>query len=413
MDESRVSRRRLWAISTLTLVVAAAGAGLYASRRDSRVAEVLTKDDLDLRLGTCAVADVEVILNEVGTIEPIVKVDVKSSLSGRVTDLLVRAGDRVRRGQVLARVEPDVNQAQTLSAVRSDLRLAEIRARDAERDLEAQTRLHRERYISDQQLREYEVRRDTASEALEAARTRMRIVEESGIPMSGTISTSQHVNLVSPMEGTVIKKNVEVGQTVTSGMSSFNEGTVIYTVADLRSMLIKAAINEVDIGKIAVGMPVTVTVDAFPYRRYDGVVSYIAPAARLNDKVKVFDVEVSPRDQVPDFRAGMTANIEVHGDRVEDTLSVPLEAVARRETGTVVYVLRRGFAAPGSGETRPRRLASGRYDISPCWPRFFEERPVEIGLVGLERAQILKGLQAGEEVALEIPSRPRSFEEED
>ena len=123
------------------------------------------------------------------------------------------------------------------------------------------------------------------AEALDAARTKNLIVKESGIPIDSQISTTQRVNVVSPMDGTVIKKNVEVGQTVTSGVSSFNEGTALYTVADVGSMLIKAAINEVDIGRVRLQMPVVISIDAFPYRRFDGIVT---GAAEKGTWVRIF-----------------------------------------------------------------------------------------------------------------------------
>ncbi|MGH2652468.1 MAG: efflux RND transporter periplasmic adaptor subunit, partial [Actinomycetota bacterium] len=278
---------------------------------------------------------------------------------------------------------------------------------------ETNTRLHQEGFVSDTQLKDFRVRFDTATENLGAARTKARIVEESGIPLEGRISTARRVNIVSPMNGYVIKKNVEVGQTVTSGVSSFNEGTVLYTVADVRSMLIKASINEVDIGKVRLGMPVVITVDAFPYRRFDGTVTHISPAARLSDKVKVFDIEVSLGEQVPDFRAGMTANVEVRGDKVEKTLSVPVEAIFAKNDGEVVYVLKDPFDAETEDGKTARKTKSGKYDVSDVWQRYFEERPVQVGLVSLERAQILEGPADGTQVALENPTRPRQVDDED
>ncbi len=410
-----IRRRRRWPwILILVVVVGAAGVGIGAMRGGGSGGSAKVKaDDLDLRLGKSDVQDIQVAVDEVGTIEPVVKVDVKSTLSGKVTDLLVREGDRVRGGEVLARVEPDVNQAQTLAAVRSELKLSEIRAADAKRDLETNERLHREGYLSDTEMKNFRVKFDTSVEDLEAAKTRIRIVEESGIPLGGQISTTQRVNIVSPMEGYVIKKNVEVGQTVTSGISSFNEGTVIYTVADLQSMLIKASINEVDIGRVRLGMPVVITVDAFPYRRFDGSLTHISPAARLKDKVKVFDVEVTLKEQIPDFRAGMTANIEVRGDKVAKALSVPSEAVFKKSDREIVYVLKKTFDEPKAGERPPRKTKSGKYDVSDTWQRFFEERRVKVGLASLERAQILEGIPSGVEVALEDPTKPRAVEEED
>jgi len=406
-------RRRRWPwLLLLVVLVGSAAAVALAAKGPGKNGTVIAPDDLEVRTGKSEVADVEVTVAEVGTIEPSVKVDVKSALSGKVTELLVRAGDRVARGQVLARVEPDVNQAQTFSAVRSDLRMAEIHVADARRDLETNTRLHGEGYVSDRALFDFQVKLDTALESLEAARAKNRIVEESGIPPGGTIATTQRANIVAPMDGVVIARNVEVGQTVTSGVSSFNEGTVLFTVADLGSMLIKASVNEVDIGRIRAGMRATITVDAFPYQHYEGTVTHISPAARLAERVKVFDIEVELARQVPEFRAGMTANIGIRGDRAEQVLSVPVEAIIKRDEREVVYVLKTTFAPQAPGEKSPRKLRSGKLDVSETWQRFFEERPVEVGLSSLERAQVLAGLDAGVQVALEDPTRPRQIQED-
>lgn len=409
------ARRRRWpwfaggAGAVLLLVAALA---LVSQKSQAKGGQTVSPEDFDLRLGKADIADIQVVVSEVGGIEPTVKVDVKSPLSGKVTDLLVREGDKVNRGRVLARVEPDVNQAQTLSAVRSEGTLAQIKAENAAREYERNKRLHDEGYISDQALKDFQVNLDTTREDLAAAQTRIRIVQESGVPIEGQISTTQRVNVVSPMDGFVIKKDVEVGQTVTSGMSSFNEGTPLYTVADVSTMLIKAAINEVDIGRVRLQLPVRITVDAFPYRKFDGVVTHISPAARMKDKVKVFDVEVTLARQVPEFRAGMTANIEVLGDKVQQALAVPVEGVIRKDGRQVVYVLKKTFDELKAGERKPRKLASGKLDVSDCWKRFFEEREVEVGLAGLEKAQILKGLTRGAEIALEDPTRPRQVEQE-
>jgi HlyD family secretion protein len=410
--KARRRRRWPWFAGGACLLVLIGAVLAMGQKGQTKSGRSVSPDDFDLRLGKAEIADIQVAVNEVGAIEPTVKVDVKSTLSGKVTDLLVREGERVVRGQVLARVEPDVNQAQTLSAVRSGMNLAQIQAENATKDLDRNKRLHEEGYISDMSLKDFQLKFDTTLEDLAAARTRMRIVEESGVPIEGQISTTQRVNIVSPMDGCVIKKNVEVGQTVTSGVSSFNEGTALYTVADVNTMLIKAAINEVDIGRVRLGMPVRITVDAFPYRKFDGTVTHISPAARMKERVKVFDVEVTLARQTPEFRAGMTANIEVLGDRVEKTLSAPVEAVFRKDGRQVVYALKKSFDEPKAGERKPRKLKTGKLDVSDCWQRFFEERDVEVGLAGLERAQVLKGLTAGTEVALEDPTRPRRVDEE-
>jgi HlyD family secretion protein len=406
-------RRRplLWVGLPLVLVVVLV-ALFFIRRGDAHTRNGLTGDDLDIRLGRSSISDIQVAVNEVGTIEPVVKVDVKSTLSGEVTDLLVREGDRVAKGQVIARVQPDVNQAQTLSQVRSGLNMAQLTQADAQRNFDNNSKLHEEGLVSGESVKDYKMRLDTALEDLESARTKMRIVVESGIPLDKPISTNQRINIISPMDGYIINKNVEVGQTVMSGVSSFNEGTAIYTVADVGDMLIKASVNEVDIGRVRMGAPVVITVDAFPYRKFDGKVTHISPAAHLKDKIKVFDTEVTLVQQVPEFRAGMTANIEIRGERVEKAMSVPVEAIFKKDGKEVVYLLKSTFDEPKAGEKKPRKTKADKYDVSEVWQRFFEERPVKVGVVSLERAQILEGVPADVDLALENPKRPRQVDDE-
>ncbi|MGH9869933.1 MAG: efflux RND transporter periplasmic adaptor subunit [Candidatus Polarisedimenticolia bacterium] len=405
---SRTKRRR-WVLGVVSLLVVSAIV-LTVSYRQALFARDKKgpgPDDLDLRVGKAEIADVQIAVTEVGTIEPVVKVDVKSTLSGTVKAILVREGDRVKAGQTLARVEPDVNQAKTLSAVRSEVTVAGINLEKARKDLESNKSLFQEGYIAEELMRQLDQRFDMAQEEYNQAQTEFNIVVQSGIPLDKEISTAGSVNVLAPMDGYVIKKNIEIGQTVMSGVSSFNEGTAMFTVADVSSMLIKASINEVEVGRVRLKQRVEVTVDAFPYRRYGGAVTHISPAARLKDKVKVFDIEVSLDEQNPDFRAGMTANIEVKGDRVEKALSVPIEAIFRRASGEAVYVLKDEFEEPKAGERPAKRNASGKIDVSESWQRFFEERPVKVGLASLERVQVLDGLAEGVKIALEDPSKPR------
>ena len=133
------------------------------------------------------------------------------------------------------------------------------------------------------------------------------------------------------MDGVVLTKNVEIGESITCGVSSFNAGTVLFSVADVSKMIVKAGVNEVDIGKIHVGMPVKVTLDAYPKISFAGRIDRIAPAVRIDDKVRVFDVEIRLDAQGRELRSGMTANIEVNGERKDKVLTVPVESVFQRD----------------------------------------------------------------------------------
>ncbi|HNX48720.1 MAG TPA: efflux RND transporter periplasmic adaptor subunit [Thermoanaerobaculaceae bacterium] len=394
-----MARKRTWII-VAAIGTAVVGATVALATRQGN-GEAGKKDELAVTKVEKTNVQVEVL--EVGTVEPGIKVEVKSALSGKLVELPVREGDVVKKGQLLAAVEPDVNQAQTLATVRRSVNQAEIEFTAAQKDFKGKEELLRAGLLSIEAHRDSETRYRTAEEALEAAREKSQIVQASGIPI--TANASQLANITAPMDGVVIRRPVELGEAVT-GAGSFNAGTVIATIADLSTMLVKAGVNEVDIGKVRLGEIVSVTLDAYPKVRFPGKVARIAPAARLQDQVKVFDVEIALDSQGKELRTGMTANISVKGDRVDSVLAVPVEAVFRRDEGDVVYVKK--AATPEKGGKQPAPKATP--DPRDAWKQRFEERKVETGLASLAKVQVISGLVAGEEIALEDPTKTKKKE---
>ena len=359
------------------------------------------------RLGKVQSEDLQVSVREVGVVDPEIKVDVKSAVSGRVLGIRVREGDVVKTGQVLAEVEPDVNQAQSLADVKGAVSQADIKLRDAERELAAQQALFDAGLIGGQTLSNFKTARDLAADALANTRSRYQIVEDHGIPISGA-SASQKARVTAPMSGVVIKKDVELGETVTSGVSSFNEGTVMFTVADLKSLIIRVNLNEVDIAKVRVGQPVRVTLDAYPQKIFTGKVRFVAPAAKVVDKIKVFEIEVALDDLDEAFRTGMSANVEILGDRRARALSIPLEALQRREGETVVYRLKPNLGPKQIDKAREALDGRSKFVwLSENWKDYFEPVTVNAGVATLERVEIKSGLRPGDQVALEDVTRKK------
>jgi RND family efflux transporter MFP subunit len=402
--------KKRWIFGVLALVL---GAGaVIAAVRSSKSAKP-GGDELPFRLGKAQIEDLQVSVREVGAVDPVDKVDVKSAVSGRVTAIRVREGDAVKVGQVLAEVEPDVNQAQTLSDVQGAVAQALVKLHDAERSLLVQQALFDNGLISRDALRPYVTGRDLAAADLHSAKSRYQIVEDRGIPISGDASTQQ-ARVTSPMAGVVITKGIQLGQTVTSGVSSFNEGTVLFTVANLKSMIIRVNLNEVDIAKVKVGEPVRVTLDAYPQKTFTGRVRFVAPAAKLQDKIKVFEVEVAIDALEDSFRTGMSANVEILGERRPATLSIPLEALQRRDGRTVAYRLKSGLSA--SAISKAKDGLSGRNKfvwLADHWRDYFDTVPVSAGIATLERVEVLavlaggRSLRQGEQVCLEDPTRKK------
>jgi HlyD family secretion protein len=401
--------KKRWIIGIAGVVLI--GGALLAARGRGKPAA--GADATPFRLGKVQAEDLQVSVREVGVVDPITKVDVKSAVSGRVIGLKVRDGAVVHTGQVLAEIEPDVNQAQSLSDVQAAVTEAKLKLKDAERIYNSQNALYDAGLLGSQALKDAQTGRDLAAEGLKAAQMRYQIVEQRGIPISGN-AASQKAIVTSPMNGVVITKGVELGETVTSGVSSFNAGTVLFTVADLKSLIIRVDLNEVDIAKVHVGQPVRITLDAYPQKTFTGKVKFVAPAAKLVDKIKVFPIEISIDELSDSFRTGMSANVEILGEKRVKTISIPLEALQRREGDTVAYRLKANL--------KPQQIAaakdglSGRNKftwLSDHWKDYFDAVPVKAGVATLERVEILAGLKPGQQVALEDPTKKRVEKDDD
>jgi HlyD family secretion protein len=164
---------------------------------------------------------------------------------------------------------------------------------------------------------------------------------------------------------------------VVGGTSAFGGGTELFTIADLSTLLVKAAINEVDIGKVARGDTVRITVDAFPGDTARGIVRLVPPAARQQDRIRVFDVEIVVTENARLLRPGMTANVSIAGPVREAALRIPVEAVFVVEGQPTAYRV--------SGGTTTR--------VS-----------LTLGLTDLAFVEILEGLEEGDSIALEDPA---------
>ena len=204
-------KKRWWILGASSILLVAALVAASKGGKSSKGGEPETP----FRLGKVQQEDLQISVREVGAVDPVTKVDVKSTVSGKVVGLKVREGAVVKAGEVLAEVEPDVNQAQTLSDVKGSLSQARVSFKNAERDFAQQASLFKEGLISEQAYRGAKTSRDLAEESFKSAETRYQIVEDRGIPISGN-ATSQRARVTAPMNGVVIKKGVELGDTITA-----------------------------------------------------------------------------------------------------------------------------------------------------------------------------------------------------
>jgi HlyD family secretion protein len=329
------------------------------------------------KVGAVERGEVRVVVEETGVVAPERSIVVKSPISGVVDQLYVREGDEVKTGQVLARVKPDIAQANSLAQLRSEIAKARIARDNAKRDYDRSQQLSGIGGITQADLDLKRVTYEQAENQWRTAEDQLQLVQRSGVTAGdSTGGTVQWARITAPAAGVIIGRGVEEGETVVGGTSAFGGGTELFTMADLSTLLVKAAINEVDIGKVKRGDRVALTVDAFPGDTAQGLVRLVPPAARLQERVRVFDVEIVVTGGPRVLRPGMTANVRISGPLRTETLRVPVEAVLLKEGKPIVYKL------SGSG---PQPV------------------PVTLGLSDLYYVEVLNGLAAGDSIALEDP----------
>ncbi len=329
---------------------------------------------LPYRIGVADRGPIQVMIEETGIVEPERQIVVKSPISGVTRQLHVREGDRVRTGQLMATIVPDIAQANALAQLQSEIASAEIAVGNLEREHRRAQQLADRSLISESDVESARVDLEQGQNRLNAAQERLRLMEESGVEAT---HGAQSARIAAPSSGVVILRGVEEGETVVGGTSTFGGGTELFTIADLSTLLIKAAINEVDIGKVEAGDTVAITVDAFPDDTASGIVRLVPPAARQQDRVRVFDVEIEVESGHDILRPGMTANVSIAGPSRIDVVRVPVAAVFFAEGKPIVH----------------RVIGTDT-----------ERTDVTLGLSDLTFVEIVDGLGDGDSVALEDPA---------
>jgi HlyD family secretion protein len=281
------------------------------------------------RLVPVATRDIVVSASAAGVVEPVTTVEVKSKASGEIFEMRVETGDHVEAGELLVRVDPRVPQA-TLRQAQADLVLARAQLENAQAKLARSEQLHQTQSITDQ---EYEDSRL----AVASAQAQLVRAERS---LADAEIAAEDTEVKAPISGVIIVKNVEVGSVISSATAQVGGGTVLMQMANLDTVQVRALVDETDIGKIQEGMAVTITVDAYQNRPFEGRVLKIEPQATVTQNVTMFPVLVRIPNTGGLLKPGMNSEVEVHvGDR-QDVLAVPNTALRTdRDVGSAAQVL--------------------------------------------------------------------------
>ena len=303
-----------------------------------------------------------------GTVEPIDVVEVKSKASGTIIRMPVDVGSKVKTGDLLVQIDPRTVQNNYTQAA-ADLSSATVARSVALSQRNRSAELFKEKII-------------TAVE-MEAATVAFASADANVIKARTDLSTArlqlEDATITAPSNGTVISRPVSVGTVITSASTAASGGTAILDMADLSKVRMRAFVNETDIGNVKAGQTAAVTVDAFPSRRFVGIVEQVQPEAVVQSSVTMFPVLVSLDNSDGSLMPGMNGQVVMDILRKDNVLAVPSDAIRNaRDAATVAPVLgvtpdslkaaqaaARGARAAGAGEsasvgdtTRRRRFGA-------------------------------------------------------
>ena len=295
------------------------------------------KKGVAVQLARIRVEDITSRVRAPGKIEPKTQVKISADIMGKVTNLAVKEGDHVRKGQLLLQLDATQRQAD-VSQSRSAVSSAVARKREADAALKvAEAAYTRQKALYEQKLLS-NAEWDNATTAYETARSAAQTaadeVNRSQAAMTASTDNLGKTRFVAPFDGVVSALYVEQGEIVIMGTMN-NAGTQILTVSDLSRMLVKADVDETDVVDVQIGQKAKITVDALPDTSFVGTVTEIGNTAKRNELGQVegqtnFEVKVVFDQTVAAVRPGMTADVEIETATHAKSTAVPIQAVVVR-----------------------------------------------------------------------------------
>ena len=310
-----------------------------------------------------------------GQVVPEQEISVKSQISGTVKEAYVKVGDQVAAGQPLFRIQPDPTPTEVNDAERQT-ELAEVAYTLTRTEYERRQTLVADGILAQDELDNTRQAFEKSRIELELARERLALLKEGRI-----LKAKGGVDSVirAPAAGTVLTRDVDPGDPVVP-LTSFQEGTPLATLADMGGLIFKGTVDEIDVGKLEVGLPVRFKIGALPDAEVRGTLTLIAPKATEEEGATLFDVEaaISETGGVT-LRAGYSTNAEIIIEEREDVLLLPERLVSFEDDKTFVEL------PPGDPEGEP------------------EKHEIEIGLSDGLHVEVVAGLEEGAEVVQRPP----------
>lgn len=339
------------------------------------------KAALELETYTVAPISMSELVTATGTMESVTSVDVGTQVTGIVDKLYADYNDEVKKGQLIAEIDKTVLLSELQSA-NASLESAKATFDYAKKNYERDVALHNEKLISDYEFQ-------TTQKEYQVARMNYEKMQADRVKAQTNLT---YAEIYAPMDGIVVSREVEVGQTVVSSMNVAN----LYVIADLDHMQVVGNVDEADIGQVKVGQHVTFTVDAYPEDTFNGTVTQVRISPTTTNNVVTYEVIVSTENPDHKLLPGMTANLSIYTLELDNVLAVPLKAMKFSPE----------FAQGSDEETAglPKAVAlenPGKYTVWVVRDNRIVQTDVEVGMANSIYQQITGGLKEGDKVALQ------------
>lgn len=326
------------------------------------------KEEVALETATATLGEFSETVTATGTVESVTQVDVGTQVTGIIDKLYADYNSIVKQGELIAEIEKTVLQ--------SDYQSAEANVRSAELTYNYNlTNFNRDKQLHDRQLiSDYEF--ETSKKELEVSKTAYDKAKADRVRAAKNLN---YAEIYSPIDGIVISREVEVGQTVVSSMNVAN----LYTIADLDNMRVIGDVDEADIGRVKVGQEVTFSVDAYPDELFHGNVTQVRLNPTTESNVVTYEVVVDAANPEHKLIPGLTANLTIYVMKADNVILVPNSAL------TFEPERHEAPAAPGDGK-RTLWVVEGDSLVATI---------VTIGDTNGIRTEIKSGIKAGDKVA--------------
>ena len=322
------------------------------------------------KIETAATGTIEKRTVATGKVEPRNEILIKPQMSGIISEVYKEAGEAVQSGDIIARIQvvPDMVN---LSSAESRVQRAELAASQSRSNFERDSKLYENDVISREEYEKVQLQYKNDQEELRAAKDNLSLIR-TGITQSSAKTSTTLVR--STVSGTILDVPVKVGNSVIQS-NNFNDGTTVASVANLSDMLFVGKIDETEVGKLSVGMPMEITIGAIQDRKIPATLEYVSPKGVEESGAILFEMKAAmelPSDVF--IRAGYSANADITLDKRSDVLTIPESTVEFSGDSAFVYLVKNEK------------------------PQEFDRKHVQIGLSDGINIEVTEGLKESDKV---------------